>query len=74
MSYRLSDRLVRERMAALGYRYITSLSEAAGLDRQTAYMALRRGSCSLRTLVALAEVLQCRPGDLLESSPGPGAV
>ena len=71
---RISKRKIRVRMAELDIGSESELSERAGLYRTTVNGALRRGSCSLATLSAIAGVLRCPLDDLLESSPGPEAV
>lgn len=61
----INESYIRDRMAELGIVNISRLANAAHLHRHTVRMALKRNSCSLETLAALAAVLQCQPGDLL---------
>lgn len=63
----LNEKFIRHRMIDLDIGGLSALSRKAGLYRLTVHMALRRGSCSLETLAALATVLECQPGDLLSN-------
>lgn len=62
---RINKTFVRHRMADLDIASYAELSRRAGLHRITVSAILNRGSCSWDTLAALAEVLECKPGDLL---------
>lgn len=65
----LNEKFIRHRMVDLDIDSLSELSRRAGLYRLTVHMALRRGSCSLETLAALAQALDCQPGDLLLAAP-----
>jgi len=67
----LNRQFVRHRMADLDIASYAELSRRAGLHRITVSTILTRGSCSWDTLAALAEVLQCKPGDLLAADAPP---
>lgn len=61
----INKTFIRHRMADLDIPSYAELSRRAGLHRITVSAILTRGSCSWETLAALADVLQCKPSDLL---------
>lgn len=64
----INESFIRQRMVELGIRDISKLAKLARLHRHTVRMAIARNSCSLATLAALATVLECQPGDLLNGT------